>query len=73
MSKNRSKEHIKAQRDGRRRDGETCQLCGSKESVQGHHVFDHALGGSPHEDNIVALCSRCHSRVHNGEIDIGIS
>lgn len=66
----RSSAHIAAQRAGRARDHETCQVCGSKEKVQGHHIFDHQYSGAPSADNIVALCHTCHKNVHSGKLDV---
>ena len=66
----RSSAHIKAQREGRSRDLETCQACGSKEKVQGHHILDHQFSGAALADNIVSLCHKCHTSVHNGKMDI---
>ena len=66
----RSPEHIKAQRAGRARDYETCQACGSKQNVQGHHIFDHQFLGAATEENIVSLCQNCHKKVHSGKLDI---
>lgn len=68
----RSAKHRAVQKQGRKRDGNCCQICGSSTNVQGHHIFDYSLGGSPTCDNIVSLCSRCHSKVHGGFIDISV-
>ena len=67
----RSYADIKAQKDGKKRDG-FCQICGSKDHLEGHHVFDHQYGGAPHKDNIVTLCKEHHKKVHKGKIDIDI-
>ena len=66
----RGSEHGKAQRAGRQRDFETCQVCGSKERAEGHHIMDYQFGGAASIDNIVTLCQKCHKEVHNGKIDI---
>ena len=70
MKKVRSSDHIKAQKDGKERDLKTCQICGSTERVEGHHIYDVKSGGSPHIDNIITLCYKHHKDVHRGEIDI---
>ncbi len=70
MAKNRSSAHTKAQRAGRERDGNRCQICGSKNHVEGHHIVDHQFGGAASVDNIIALCHKHHSDVHKGNIDI---
>ncbi len=70
MSKYRSKEHIKAQKAGKRRDKGICQICGSMDHVEGHHILDVFFGGAAHSDNIVSLCHKHHKDVHNGLIDL---
>lgn len=70
MGSKRSAAHTRAQRAGRVRDLNTCQICGTQERVQGHHIFDHQYSGAAHVDNIVSLCHDCHKEVHKGKIDI---
>ena len=67
---NRSKEHVKVQREGKERDQHTCQICGSKNHTEGHHIMDVSFGGAANIDNIVTLCRDCHKNVHRGIIDI---
>lgn len=55
MGRNRSSAHTKAQRNGRERDYNRCQVCGSKKHVEGHHIIDHQFGGAANIDNIVAF------------------
>ena len=68
--KKRSSLHLNAQKIGRKRDYETCQVCGSKLQPEGHHVFDYQYGGSHSVNNIITLCKKCHNKVHRGIIDI---
>ena len=68
--KKRSSAHVAAQKQGRKRDLETCQICGSTNHTEGHHIFDYAFGGAPDKDNIVTLCHDCHTKVHRGLIDL---
>ena len=70
MGKRRSAAHTKAQRAGRERDGNICQICGSREHVEGHHIIDHQFGGAALTDNIITLCHKHHNDVHNGKINI---
>lgn len=70
MGKNRSSAHTKAQRAGRERDGNRCQVCGSRNHVEGHHILDHQFGGAANKDNIIALCHKHHQDVHRGLLDI---
>lgn len=69
----RSLAHTKAQRDGRVRDRETCQICGTHGQaghMEGHHIVDFSFGGAADSDNIIALCRNCHVKVHKGLIDL---
>lgn len=66
----RSSDHIKAQKAGKERDMDTCQICGSTNKVQGHHIIDVQYGGSSDKDNIVALCDDHHKKVHSKKINI---
>ena len=70
MGRNRSSAHTKAQRAGRERDRNRCQVCGSKDHVEGHHILNYQFGGAANIDNIVTLCHECHTQVHRGNIDI---
>lgn len=70
MSKQREREHINAQRAGKIRDGYRCQICGSSDHVEGHHIIEYHNGGRGDSDNIVTLCHSCHKKVHGGILDI---
>ena len=37
----RSSAQRRAQKEGKVRDNYTCQACGSKKDVEGHHILDH--------------------------------
>lgn len=64
----RGSEHIKAQCQGKKRDLNICQVCGSRLRAQGHHFIDFHFGGAANVDNIITLCQHCHSQVHRGKI-----
>lgn len=66
----RSSAHKRAQKAGKERDNYTCQACGTKDSVEGHHILKHQFLGAATTDNIVSLCHSCHKEVHRGNIDI---
>lgn len=70
MARNRSAAHTRAQKVGRERDRNVCQICGSSNHVEGHHIIDHQFNGAAVVDNIIALCHKHHKDVHNGEINI---
>ena len=66
----RNSEHNRVQKMGKQRDFYVCQVCGSIQNVEGHHILDYQFGGAPHLNNIVTLCRKCHKQVHRGKIDI---
>lgn len=66
----RSSAHTRAQKNGKIRDGHTCQACGSKNNVEGHHIIDYQFSGAAAADNIISLCHDCHKSVHNGNLNI---
>jgi 5-methylcytosine-specific restriction endonuclease McrA len=66
----RNSAHKKAQKEGKKRDLDTCQVCGSTHKVQGHHIVDVKYGGSSNKENIVTLCDYHHKKVHSNKIDI---
>lgn len=66
----RESAHYQAQKKGKERDLYTCQVCGSRDRSEGHHVLNYQYGGAANIDNIVTLCSGCHKKVHRGDIDI---
>ena len=70
MGRSRSSKHIKAQKAGRECDMNVCQICGSKDHVEGHHIIDYQFNGAALAENIIALCSKHHKDVHAGKIDI---
>lgn len=69
MAKRESK-HRAVQKKGRERDLFTCQICGSTDKVEGHHILSYQYGGPADIDNIISLCHECHVQVHNGKIAI---
>ena len=48
------------------RDKFTCRVCG-KGAGHIHHIIYRSHSGSNDERNLIALCSRCHTRCHNDE------
>ena len=54
MARKRSAAHTKAQKAGRERDRNVCQICGSRDQVEGHHIIDHQFSGAALTDNIIA-------------------
>lgn len=70
MSSKRSSAHALAQKNGKIRDDYTCQVCGSKDKIEGHHIIDYQFLGAAVVDNIISLCHTCHQAVHNVKINL---
>lgn len=71
MSQKRPKEDYAARKIAKERDNYTCQVCGSTENVEGHHLFEYSYeNGASAPDNIITLCRRCHLMVHHGNTDL---
>ncbi len=47
-----------------RRDGWRCQICGSKLNLEVHHQEFRSQGGDDSEENLITLCTVCHSLRH---------
>jgi hypothetical protein len=48
------------------RDGWRCQLCGSMTNLEVHHQQFRSQSGADSEDNLITLCTNCHSPIHTG-------
>jgi 5-methylcytosine-specific restriction endonuclease McrA len=46
------------------RDGWRCQLCGSMQNLQVHHLKFRSQSGNDEEPNLITLCAACHARMH---------
>jgi 5-methylcytosine-specific restriction endonuclease McrA len=46
------------------RDGWRCQMCGSMQPLQVHHLNFRSHSGSDVEQNLITLCAQCHERTH---------
>jgi ATP-dependent DNA helicase RecQ len=47
-----------------RRDGWTCQSCGTMTNLEVHHREFRSHSGADSEENLITVCSACHARVH---------
>jgi 5-methylcytosine-specific restriction endonuclease McrA len=47
-----------------RRDGWRCQHCGSMTNLEAHHQQFRSHSGADSEDNLITLCTDCHSAIH---------
>ena len=46
------------------RDGWRCQMCGSMQHLQVHHIEFRSHSGSDEEQNLITLCAECHAQTH---------
>ncbi len=44
------------------RDGHRCQVCGSTQELEVHHVLPVAAGGTDDPSNLQTVCFDCHPR-----------
>jgi 5-methylcytosine-specific restriction endonuclease McrA len=47
------------------RDGWRCQICGSMQNLQAHHLKFRSQSGGDVEQNLITLCTECHAAVHS--------
>jgi 5-methylcytosine-specific restriction endonuclease McrA len=47
-----------------RRDGWRCQFCGSMSNLEVHHQQFRSHCGDDSEENLITLCTPCHSQAH---------
>ena len=47
------------------RDGWRCQVCGSMQNLQVHHLKFRSQSGGDVEQNLITLCAECHARIHS--------
>jgi 5-methylcytosine-specific restriction endonuclease McrA len=53
------------------RDDFCCQQCGVKNTrLEAHHIKLTSEGGKDTINNLITLCSKCHSKVHSGKIQL---
>jgi 5-methylcytosine-specific restriction endonuclease McrA len=48
-----------------RRAGWRCQSCGTMTNLEVHHKKFRSHSGGDSEENLITLCTTCHSRVHD--------
>ena len=55
------------------RDNYMCQCCGKKHiRLEVHHIIFRSQGGSDELANLITLCEKCHSGVHDGKIVLNV-
>jgi len=50
-----------------RRDGWRCQACGSMSNLEVHHKEFRGHSGDDSAQNLITLCSTCHTRLHHSK------
>jgi 5-methylcytosine-specific restriction endonuclease McrA len=57
------------------RDSWRCQVCGSMQRLQVHHLKFRSQSGGDEEQNLITLCAQCHEQVHRKAVvsALGIS
>lgn len=53
----------------RERDNHQCQICGSPEQLQVHHIEPFRKERKHAFDNLITLCASCHGKVEHGVIE----
>ena len=48
-----------------RRDGWQCQSCGTMSNLEIHHKQFRSHSGDDSEQNLITLCTACHTTVHH--------
>ena len=61
-----SKSYSQLHRQVLERDGWRCQVCGSMQNLQVHHLKFRSQSGGDVEQNLITLCVACHEQVHGG-------
>ena len=46
------------------RDGWRCQVCGSMQHLQVHHLKFRSQSGGDEGQNLITLCADCHEQIH---------
>jgi len=49
-----------------RRDAWRCQSCGTMSNLEVHHQQFLSRAGADSEQNLITLCSVCHTAIHRG-------
>ena len=62
-----SKSYSELHRQVLDRDGWRCQICGSMQQLQVHHLKFRSQSGGDEEQNLITLCAECHLRMHSND------
>lgn len=42
-----------------------CECCGKNELLEIHHIISKCFGGTNKKENLIQICSSCHSKIHH--------
>ena len=56
-----------------RRDGWRCQSCGTMSNLEVHHQQFRSHAGKDSEQNLITLCTICHTAIHRGRQQRGVA
>lgn len=45
-----------------------CEVCGSRQYLEVHHIKTRGSGGDDVPDNLIRLCWICHRKAHDGNL-----
>ena len=62
-----SESYRKLHRQVLERDGWRCQICGSMQQLQVHHLKFRSQSGGDEEQNLITLYAECHLRIHSND------
>jgi 5-methylcytosine-specific restriction endonuclease McrA len=51
-------------------EGGTCMICGVAYGLELHHRIRRSQGGGDTRENLVFLCTRCHTDLHAGNLQL---
>lgn len=60
--------YARLHRETLERDGWRCQICGSSQNLDVHHMRCRSALGDDAETNLITLCRECHQLQHGGEL-----
>lgn len=49
-----------------------CQVCGGRDSLARHHIWNRSLSACDDMENLIVLCRDCHDSVHDKSTDLGV-
>lgn len=47
-----------------------CEVCGKKGQTEKHHIQTKGSGGDDVPENLIEVCRKCHTKIHQGLIKV---